>query len=90
MSKKKKKLTKEEAELRLYGYMTIDEFVKAFTFGLKLNLHDSWPKNFSDDDLHHPEDLAANCLSFAEAVFNTITIFGVNGAKVFVEDDDEK
>lgn len=80
-------MSKEEAELRLFGYMTIDEFVKAYSIGLRLQLEDTWSKD--RDGLHHPEDLAANALIFAEAVFNTISIFGVNGAKVFRDDDED-
>lgn len=85
--KKKKKLSKSEAELRLYGFMTIEEFVKAYSIGLRLQLEDNWPKD--RDGLHHPEDLTACSLNFAEAVFNTVSIFGVNGAKVFRDDDED-
>lgn len=88
VKRKKKKLSKSEAELRLFGYMTIEEFVKAYSIGLRLQLEDIWLNN--RDGLHHPEDLAANSLVFAEAVFNTISIFGVNGAKVFEDDSYEK
>lgn len=87
MKQKKKKLSKNEAELRLYGYMTVEEFVKAYSIGLRLQLEEIWSNN--RDGLHHPEDLAANSLSFAEAVFNTISIFGVNGSKVFMDGDYE-
>lgn len=88
--KKKKKLSKSEAELRLYGYMTIEEFVKAYSIGLRLQLEENWSWSLDDDKLHHPEDLASNALVFAEAVFNTISIFGVNGAKVFRDDDEDE
>lgn len=87
MKKKKIKMTKEDAELRLYGYMTIEEFVHAYSIGLRLQLEDNWSND--QEGLHHPEDLAANSLGFAEAVFNTISIFGVNGAKVFRDNDED-
>lgn len=86
MKKKKLKMSKQEGELRLYGYMTIEEFVKAYSIGLRLQLEDNWPKD--RDGLHHPEDLASSSLIFAEAVFNVISIFGVNGAKVFIDKED--
>ena len=88
MRKKKTKMSKQEAELRLYGYMTIEEFTAAYNIGLRLYLEENW-SNVSDDKLHHPEDLAANALSYAEATFSTISIFGVNGAKVFMDKDED-
>lgn len=87
MRKKKVKMSKKEAELRLYGYMTIEEFTAAYNIGLRLYMEENWPKD--RDGLHHPEDLAANALSYAEATFSTISIFGVNGAKVFMDKDED-
>lgn len=88
MKRKKLKMSKQDAELRLHGYLTIEEFVSAFAIGLRLYLEDNWSKD--RDGVHHPEDLSSNALSFAEATFNVISIFGVNGIKVFKDDVDEE
>ena len=88
MRKKKAKMSKQEADLRLHGFMTIEEFTAAYNIGLRLYLEENW-SNVSSNELHHPEDLAANALSYAEATFSTISIFGVNGAKFLKEEDED-
>jgi len=65
-----------DEDRREQGYMTIDEFVEKFAFGLKEYLHTSW-KTASKDDVLHPEDLTSNMLSYAESVFTVVGIFGV-------------
>ena len=65
-----------DKELRSAGFMTIDEFIEKFTFGLKEHLKSTW--SFAKmHELHHPEDLAVNASVYADAVFQVIGIFGV-------------
>jgi hypothetical protein len=74
---KRNKLPKDwdDEDRREHGYMTIDEFVTKFSFGLKEYLHNNWKSN--PDDLMHPEDLTSNMLSYAESVYSVVGIFGV-------------
>jgi hypothetical protein len=65
-----------EKDRREHGYMTIDEFITKFSFGLKEYLHTNW-KMYTPDELLHPEDLTSNTLSYAESVFTVVGIFGV-------------
>ena len=64
-----------EEELRSNGYMTIDEFMNKFEVGMRQYLHNNW-RSDKEDDVHHPEDLASNALCYAEAVWETIQVFG--------------
>jgi len=65
-----------DKELRSAGFMTIDEFIEKFTFGLKEHLKTTWA--FAKmHELHHPEDLAVNASVYADAVYQVIGIFGV-------------
>jgi hypothetical protein len=75
---KRNKLPKDwtDKDRRERGYMTIDEFVEKFAFGLKEYLHDNW-KSENFQDIHHPEDLTSNMLCYAESVYSVVGIFGV-------------
>jgi hypothetical protein len=64
-----------DEDRREHGYMTIDEFITKFSYGLKEYLHTNW-KSTSPEDVLHPEDLTSNMLSYAESVFSVIGIFG--------------
>lgn len=64
-----------DEDRREYGYMTIDEFVTKFSFGLKEYLHNNWKSD--SDGLLHPEDLTSNVLCYAESVYSVVGIFGV-------------
>ena len=76
MSKKPKPPSEwKDEDRRSWGYMTIDEFAVKFNMGLKEYLHANW-KGIATDDLLHPEDLTSNLLSYAEAVFTVIGMFG--------------
>jgi hypothetical protein len=70
-----------DEDRREHGYMTIDEFVDKFAFGLKESLHTNW-KGASKDDVFHPEDLTSNMLSYAESVYIVTGIFGVGSTNV--------
>lgn len=84
MSKKNKHISTEEIQaeheamnrrnLREFGYQTIREFTDKFSLGLYEYMCNNWPSDV--DELHHPEDLASNVLTYAEAVFTTIQTFG--------------
>jgi hypothetical protein len=62
-------------DLREHGYQTIREFTDKFAKGLYVYMCTNWPAP-TGDVLHHPEDLASNVLSYAEAVHTTIQTFG--------------
>ena len=64
-----------DESLRAKGYMTTAEFVEKFERGLSAYLAKNW--GFCGvNNLTHPEDLAANTLAYAEAVWETIQVFG--------------
>lgn len=65
-----------DRDRREFGYMTIDEFIEKFSFGLKEYLYNTW-KSAEPSELHHPEDLTSNMLCYAESVFTVVGIFGV-------------
>ena len=71
----KKWVDTHEKKLRAEGWMTVDEFITKFSYGLKEYLHTNW-KSTSPEDVLHPEDLTSNMLSYAESVFSVIGIFG--------------
>lgn len=55
------------------GYMTVDEFVDKFAESLRGYMHANWPT--SEDELHHPEDLAANATIYTEVMYRVIADF---------------
>ena len=65
-----------DEDRRERGFMTIDEFIEKFSFGLKEYLHNNW-KNYDATTIHHPEDLTATMLCYAESVYTVVGIFGV-------------
>jgi hypothetical protein len=73
-NKNPKNWTDEDRRER--GYMTIDEFVTKFSYGLNEYLHNNW-KSYKPTDIHHPEDLTSTMLCYAESVFTVVGIFGV-------------
>jgi hypothetical protein len=75
---KRNKLPKDwnDEDRREHGYMTIDEFVTKFSFGLKEYLYTNW-KTIKKDEVLHPEDLTSNMLCYAESVYTVVGIFGV-------------
>ena len=79
MSKENKYVEAEKEalrkDLREHGYQTIREFTDKFAKGLYVYMCTNWPSP-TGDVLHHPEDLAANVLAYAEAVHTTIQTFG--------------
>ena len=70
-----------DEDRREHGYMTIDEFVDKFAFGLKESLHTNW-KGANKEDMFHPEDLTSNMLSYSESVYIVTGIFGVGSTNV--------
>jgi hypothetical protein len=65
-----------DEDRREHGYMTIDEFVDKFAFGLKEYLYKNW-NNYDAEAIYHPEDLTSTMLSYAESVYTVVGIFGV-------------
>lgn len=61
--------------LRTKGFMTTDEFIDLFATGAREYMAKNWPNGLSV--LHHPEDLTSTMLNYAEAVFWTVSVFGV-------------
>lgn len=78
-NKSPKNWTDEDRRER--GYMTIDEFVTKFSYGLKEYLYNNWKSN-PPTDIHHPEDLTSNMLCYAESVYSVVGIFGVGSTNV--------
>lgn len=77
MAKKKKHPRDwDDEDRRSFGFMTVDEFVEKFSFGLRMYLHNNWKSN-EPNELHHPEDLTSSMLCYAESVFETVQVFGV-------------
>ena len=68
----KKNVSNEE--LKNAGYMTIDEFVDRLSAGVRDYMHTNW-RTCDKDDLHHPEDLAANASIYVEIMYRVITDF---------------
>jgi hypothetical protein len=64
---------KTESDLRAHGYMTVDEFVDKFSESLRGYMYSNWPT--SADELHHPEDLAANAITYTEIMYRVIVDF---------------
>ena len=81
MSKREPESDKVRKDLRAHGYQTIREFIVKFDQGLYVYMCNNWPSP-TGDELHHPEDLAANALAYAEAVFATIQTFGAGNTNV--------
>jgi hypothetical protein len=53
--------------------MTVDEFVDKFSESLRGYMYSNWPT--SADELHHPEDLAANAITYTEIMYRVIVDF---------------
>jgi hypothetical protein len=65
-----------DKDRREHGYMTIDEFVTKFSYGLNEHLYKS-QNNYDAGAIYHPEDLTSTMLSYAESVYTVVGIFGV-------------
>jgi hypothetical protein len=64
----------KDKELREDGWMTTDEFVDCLVPGLKEYLSRNWGVK-NRDELHHPEDLAANTSIYLEVAYHVIADF---------------
>ena len=72
MKKEKTKRITED-DLRARGYLTVDEFVDKFSESLRGYMHSNWPS--TADELHHPEDLASNAITYTEIMYRVIVDF---------------
>jgi hypothetical protein len=69
--------TYTERQLTDKGWMTIDQFLETFTYGLRDYLTTKVWGTGHGGDLHHPTDLAVNTAVYAEVAYSTIENFGV-------------
>ena len=73
---KERRAARTEEDRRADGHMTIDEFIEKFSYGLRLYMNNNW-RHTDKDAVHHPEDLTSNMLCYAEAVYETVQVFGM-------------
>jgi hypothetical protein len=66
-----------EDGLREAGWMTIDEFLEKFNYGLKDYLSNKVYGTGQEDKLHHPTDLSVHTALYADIMFSVIENFGV-------------
>lgn len=75
--KKQRELQLHEATLRAKGWMTTNEFLgKLYPSITRYIANTSYVR---DDQLHHPEDLMVNVLTYVETLMHCIEDFGVEG-----------
>ena len=68
---------KTESGYRNAGWMTIDEFLEKFTYGLRDHLSNKVYGTGQEDKLHHPTDLSVHTAAYADIAYNVIENFGV-------------
>jgi len=73
MGKKNKYEMPTDEQLMERGYMTVDQFVDRLSEGLRGYMHANWQSD--PEDLHHPEDLAANASTYTEIMYRVIADF---------------
>ena len=73
MGKKNKFVMPTDEQLVERGYMTIDQFVDRFSESLRGYMYSNWPS--TTEELHHPEDLAANAATYTEVMYRVIGDF---------------
>ena len=73
MGKKNKYQMPTDEQLMERGYMTVDVFVDRFAESLRAYMHSNWMTD--PEDLHHPEDLAANAATYTEVMYRVIGDF---------------
>ena len=73
VGKKNKYEMPTDEQLMERGYMTIDQFVDRLSESLRGYMHSNWPS--TGEELHHPEDLAANAAVYTEVMYRVIGDF---------------
>jgi hypothetical protein len=73
MGKKTKYVLPTDEQLTERGYMTVDQFVDRFSESLRSYMHANWQS--TAEELHHPEDLAANAATYTEVMYRVIGDF---------------
>ena len=68
---------KTQNELVDAGWMTIDQFLEKFTYGLKDHLSNKVYGTGYGDKMHHPTDLAVHTAAYADIAYSIIENFGV-------------
>jgi hypothetical protein len=75
MGKKNKYEMPTDEQLMERGYMTIDQFVDRLSEGLRNYMKANWAEEDESEELHHPEDLAANAATYTEIMYRVIGDF---------------
>lgn len=73
VGKKNKDIYPTEEQLIERGYLTIDEFIYKFSESLRGYMYSNWPS--AEDELHHPEDLAATAAIYTEVMYRVMGDF---------------
>ena len=55
--------------------MTVDQFVDRLSEGLRNYMKANWAEEDESEELHHPEDLAANASNYTEIMYRVIGDF---------------
>jgi hypothetical protein len=64
-----------DEQLMERGYMTVDQFVDRLSEGLRNYMKSNWAEEDESEELHHPEDLAANASTYTEIMYRVIGDF---------------
>ena len=75
VGKKNKYGMPTEEQLMERGYMTVDQFVDRLSEGLRNYMKANWSEEDESNELHHPEDLAANAATYTEIMYRVIGDF---------------
>ena len=75
VGKKNKYEMPTDEQLMERGYMTVDQFVDRLSEGLRNYMKANWSEEDESNELHHPEDLAANAATYTEIMYRVIGDF---------------
>lgn len=75
VGKKNKYEMPTDEQLMERGYMTVDQFVDRLSEGLRNYMKANWAEEDESEELHHPEDLAANASNYTEIMYRVIGDF---------------
>jgi hypothetical protein len=75
VGKKNKFVMPTDDQLMERGYMTVDQFVDRLSESLRSYMKSNWSEEDESEELHHPEDLAANAATYTEVMYRVIGDF---------------
>jgi len=75
VGKKNKFVMPTDEQLVERGYLTIDQFVDRLSESLRSYMKSNWSEEDESEELHHPEDLAANAATYTEVMYRVIGDF---------------